>query len=54
MDGSDLYILKGNFVQFRTDNIVDNYEFWPKVLHSSSCRNLGVEPMGLFTKQEIS
>lgn len=31
MEGSDLYILKGNFVQFRSDNIVDNYEFYPKV-----------------------
>lgn len=25
MDNQDLYILKGNFVQFRNDNIIDSY-----------------------------
>lgn len=30
-NSSDLLILKGNFVQYRQENILDSYEFYPKV-----------------------
>lgn len=31
---SDLLILKSNFVQYRQENILDSYEFYPKVCNS--------------------
>lgn len=41
MDNQDLYILKGNFVQFRNDNIIDSYEFYPKVIININFQELG-------------
>lgn len=48
MDKNDLYISKANFVQFRTDSIVDVYDF--QKVQSSLCRKLGEEPTVSFTK----
>jgi hypothetical protein len=48
MDKSDLYISKANFVQFRTDNITDVYDFQKVSIRLIS--KLGEELMGWFIK----
>jgi len=54
MDNQDLYILKGNFVQFRNDNIIDSYEFYPKVIININFRNLVEGLMELSIKLGIN
>jgi len=51
-NNSSLNINKANFINFRNENIVDFYEFAPKVLTHFLLRNLDVEHMVLCIRVE--